>query len=273
MMKNKVVALLILLHFAFLSHIVASDDGVKIKARQAGEYVIVDGVNENPFSITVAYNANFTNLRSEKKLPILFVLKAHSKDEVLKLHIEKKDFTFKANYKWTIGSKDTKHDDSYIYRLPYKLATKQMISQGYNGQFSHYGKSQYAIDFNMKEGTKVYAAREGLVVKTKSDSNRGGASRSFEKYGNYIIVEHSDETLATYSHLKQNGVVVKVGEIIKKGQLIGYSGKTGYARGPHLHFIVYKASDGKGRVSIPVKFMSAKGVLKEPIRGQWYIAK
>lgn len=85
--------------------------------------------------------------------------------------------------------------------------------------------------------------------------------------------QHSDETLATYSHLKQNGVVVKVGEMIKRGQLLGYSGKTGYAQGPHLHFIVYRASDGKGRVSIPVKFMSSNGVLKLPVKGQWYIAK
>lgn len=273
MINNRLIKLVILFLFTFTSFLHAADDSVKIKARQAGEYVVVNGMNENPFSITVVYNASYTNLTSNTKLPILFVLKPFSKEEILKLHIEKSSFTFKANYKWTIGSKDAKHDNNYIYRLPYKLGTKEMVSQGFNGKFSHYGQSQYAIDFNMKEGTGVYAAREGVVVKTKSDSNRGGASRSFEKHANYVTIEHSDGTLATYSHLKQNGVVIKVGDMAQRGELLGYSGKTGYAQGPHLHFVVYKATNGKGRESIPVKFMRAKGVVVKPIKGKWYVAK
>lgn len=272
-MKSRVIKLLILLLFTFASFLYASDESVKIKARQVGEYVIVDGINENPFSITVSYNASYTNLTSNTKLPLLFVLKPFTKEEILKLHIDKGNFTFKANYKWTIGSKDAKHDKNYIYRLPYKLATKQMVSQGFNGKFSHYGDSQYAVDFNMKEGTGVHAAREGIVVKIESDSNRGGASRSFEKHANYVTIEHSDGTLATYSHLKQNGVVVKVSTKVERGQLLGYSGKTGYAQGPHLHFIVYKATDGKSRKSFPVKFMSAKGVVLKPIKNRWYVAR
>lgn len=267
-MKIIVIVLLLL-----SSVLIASTDEVNIKARKSGKYVIVDGMNNNPFSVTVAYNANYVNLKSEKKLPTLFVLKPFSKQEVLRLYIEKNNFSFKAHYDWTIGSKDAKHDKNYIYRLPYKLGTMEMVSQGFNGKFSHYGKSQYAVDFNMKEGTGIYASREGIVVKIKSDSNLGGASRTFEKYGNYITIEHSDETLATYSHLKQNGVVVKVGEMVKKGKLIGYSGKTGFARGAHLHFIVYKATDGKSRKSFSVKFMSARGVLVKPIKGRVYVAK
>ena len=60
---------------------------------------------------------------------------------------------------------------------------------------------------------------------------------------------------------------------MKRGELIGYSGKTGYTRGPHLHFIVYKAIDGKTRVSIPIKFISTKGVIREPLKGKYYKAK
>lgn len=267
------VKLLFLLFFVLNSFLMAAGDGVSIQARQAGSYVIVEGVNENPFNVTIAYNANFTNLKTDKKLPLLSVLKAFSKKEILKLHIEKGNFTFQSNYSWTMGSKDAKHNDNYIYRLPYKLGTKEMVSQGFNGKFSHYGTRQYAVDFSMQEGTGVYAAREGIVIQTKSDSNRGGVSRSFERDANQIIVEHDDATMATYSHLKQNGVVVKVGERVAKGQLIGYSGKTGYAQGPHLHFMVFQATDGRSRKSIPVKFMSARGLIKEPIQGQWYLAK
>ncbi len=273
MIKNRIITLIVLLFFACTSFLVASEDGVKVKARQAGEYVIVDGINKNPFSITVSYGASYVNLTSNIELPLLFVLKPFSKKEILKVHIDKNKFSFKADYDWTIGSKDAEHDKNYVYRFPYKLGTKEMVSQGFNGKFSHYGKSQYAVDFNMKEGTGVYAAREGVVVQTKSDSNIGGVNRSFEKHANYVTIEYCDGILATYSHLKQKGVVVKVGDKVQKGELLGYSGKTGYSQGPHLHFIVYKATDGKGRESIPVKFMSVKGVVVKVIKNQWYIAK
>ncbi len=260
--------------FVFIiSTLFATDNSVFVKARKSGDCVIVDGVNKNPFEVTVFYIASYMNLKSNKKLPLLFVLKPKSKKEILKLKILKNHFKYKAHYNWTIGSKDAKHDNNYVYRLPYKRGTSQMISQGYNGKFSHFGKSQYAVDFNMKEGTGIYAAREGTVVKIKSDSNQGGPNRRFEKDANYIIIEHSDKTLATYAHLQKNGVLVHVGQKVKRGELIGYSGKTGYTRGPHLHFIVYKAIDGKTRVSIPIKFISTKGVIREPLKGKYYKAK
>lgn len=253
-----------------LSSLLYANDGVKIKARKASQYVIVDGINKNPFSITVMYQASYKNLKSEKKLPLLFVLKPFSKKEVLRLRILKNNFTYKAHYDWTIGSKDAKHDNSYIYKLPYQKGTKQRISQGFNGKFTHFGKSQYAVDFDMREGTGVYAARAGVVVKVKSNSNKGGASRSFEKYANEILIEHNDGTLASYTHLKQNGALVKVSQKVKQGEFIGYSGKTGYAQGPHLHFVVYKATNGKSRISFPIKFKSAKGIISNPKKGDIY---
>lgn len=260
--------LLTVLHSALF----ATEKSVSVKASKVGNSVIVTAINKNPFDVTVAYRASYVNLKADKKLPFVFTLKKHSKKEVLRLKILKNNFQYKAHYDWTIGSKDAKHDNSYIYRLPYKLGIKQMVSQGYNGKFSHYGQSRYAVDFNMKEGTGVYAAREGIVVKTKSDSNRGGPSRAYEKDANIITIEHDDKTLATYAHLKKNGVLVKVGQYVKRGELIGYNGKTGFARGPHLHFIVYKAKDGKERESIAVKFRSAKGIVTNPLKGKHYRA-
>ena len=251
----------------------ATDNSVSVKANKVEDSVIVTAINKNPFSVTVAYRASYVNLKADKKLPLLFVLDKNSKKEVLRLKILHSNFQYRAHYDWTIGSKDAKHNNNYIYRLPYKSGTVQMVSQGYNGKFSHYGNSRYAVDFNMKDGTGVYAAREGIVVKIKSDSNRGGPSRAFEKDANYIIIEHNDKTVASYAHLKKNGLLVHIGEYVKKGQIIAYSGKTGFAKGPHLHFIVYKAKDGKGRVSIPIKFMSAKGVVFEPVKGEYYKAK
>lgn len=262
----------ILILFLFTITLFADDNSVRIKAAKVGEYILVSGENKNPFSVTVTYKVDFKNLSTDVKMPMLFVMKPQSKAEVLKLHIDRKDFAFKAHYDWTLGSKDAKHDDAYVYRLPYKAGTSQMVSQGFNGKFTHFGKSQYAVDFNLKEGTGVYAAREGVVIITKSDSNRGGASKAFEKDANHVIIEHSDGTLASYDHLKQNSVVVKIGEKIQRGALIGYSGKTGYAQGPHLHFIVYKAIDGTHRESFPVSFMCVDGVVEEPKERVYYRA-
>lgn len=262
----------IVLFLALLVSLLSADGGVEVKAKMVGSEVVVVGSNSNPFSITVAYGASFKNLTPDKGLPLLFVLGPNSSEKVLTLQIDKKDFAFKAHYDWTIGSKDARHDSSYIYRLPYKPGTKEMVSQGFNGKFSHFGDSRYGVDFNMKEGSEVYAAREGTVVRTKSDSNLGGANRAFAKHANEIVIEHSDGTLASYAHLRQNGVLVKVGDKVRRAQLIGYSGKTGYARGAHLHFIVYRALDGKGRESFPVVFKSANGLVKNPKKGLFYQA-
>ena len=102
--------ILFLTFFLFtITHCIA-DESVKIKAKKVGEYVVVNGVNNNPFSITVAFSASIVKLKSEKKLPLLFVLAANEKKEVLRLKILKNNFKYKAHYNWTIGSKDAKYE-------------------------------------------------------------------------------------------------------------------------------------------------------------------
>jgi len=96
-------SILFMLLFFFTNPLSASiaNDNVKIKARKIGQYVVVEGWNKNPFSISVIYKANYSNLKSDKALPIKFVLKAHTnKKEVLRLKIVERDFSFKAHYDW-----------------------------------------------------------------------------------------------------------------------------------------------------------------------------
>jgi len=101
----------ILILFLLISTLFSAGDNiVTIKAAKAGEFIVVSGENKNPFSVTVTYKADFKNLSTDVKMPMLFVMKPQSKAEVLKLHIDKNGFSFKAHYEWTLGSKDAKHD-------------------------------------------------------------------------------------------------------------------------------------------------------------------
>lgn len=172
------------------------------------------------------------------------------------------------SYKWVYGNSDAKHDDSTLYLLPYKAGTQQYVSQSCNGRMSHSrGNSQNAIDFGMRKGTEVYAARAGTVVDLHEVSVSGGTSELHLDDANYVKLQHSDGTIASYVHLRTMGVKVNIGDAIKAGQFIGYSGDTGYSSGPHLHFQVLQTNAVEDSATVAVKWKTTRGVLTCPRRG------
>ena len=147
-------------------------------------------------------------------------------------------------------------DNDYIYSLPFEKGKTQLIFQGYDGKFSH--KNEFALDFDLKMGSEITAAREGIVVEMIDHNTRNCPDISCAKYNNRILIMHSDGTFADYSHLKYQGAVVKKGDFVTKNQLIGYSGSSGFASGPHLHFAVFiNRIDGK-RTFIKTKFKTSE---------------
>lgn len=148
-------------------------------------------------------------------------------------------------------------DTSYIYALPYEKGKSYLLAQAYHSKMSH--KGEYALDFKMKEGTKICAARSGVVVSLREDSDRGGLKPEFLSDGNYIIILHDDGSYANYWHLKKDGVLVNEGDTVKQGEVIGLSGNTGYSAFPHLHFEV-SAQAGAGNGQVPTRFRTKKGV-------------
>ena len=149
-------------------------------------------------------------------------------------------------------------DSSFVYALPYEEGEKHRLVQGYFGPFSH--KERAALDFKMKRGTKITAARSGVVMRLKEDGNRGGWSRKYRSEGNYIIIQHADGSRSGYWHLQQNGALVSVGDSVKQGQVIALSGKTGYAAMPHLHFLVWGYDDNRQWQQVPTRFQTSKGI-------------
>ena len=105
---------------------------------------------------------------------------------------------------------------------------------------AHNGILQHAIDFPLPEGTEIISAYDGIVINTKSNSSKGGLEKKYNhlKYLNFIVIKHKNNEYSEYSHLKFKSVFVKKGQRVKVGEVIGYSGNTGYSSSPHLHFHV-----------------------------------
>jgi murein DD-endopeptidase MepM/ murein hydrolase activator NlpD len=240
------------------------------KKLESGEIeVYADNEDITPYSII--YTAELQNMKSSKKFPHKFVIKPGEKEIlIVKLIPEpKKSYSYKSGYSFFKGDMFAKHDDSHVYFLPFEDKKEFLLSQGYFGQFSHKGK--HSLDFTMPEGTPIYAARGGVIIDTKSDSDKGCPTEKCKEMANFVIIYHSDGSFGSYFHLKKNGVAVKKGQEVKAGELIGYSGNTGWSDGAHLHFEVYIHREGRVE-TVPTKFLIGVGEVGELKPGMKYLS-
>lgn len=113
------------------------------------------------------------------------------------------------------------------------------------GMYYSSGKYHGAVDFGVSVGTPVYAAADGIVV----TSTWGGS----DSYGYYIKIKHYNGLYTLYAH--GSSLVAKVGQEVKQGQLIMYSGNTGNSTGPHLHFEVRVAPGGYNNRVNPLNYL------------------
>jgi len=180
---------------------------------------------------------------------------------------------YRYDFKWTVGRLDAKHDDDYLYSLPYGDGHSYRVLQGYGSRFSHRGHEEFAVDFDMPTGTAVHAARGGIVARIEESNSKGCWEDDCGQYANFVVVLHSDGTTGEYYHLDHEGVLVELGDTVTRGQLIALSGNTGHTTMPHLHFAVYRPISWGRTQSIPVRFQSADGIIDRPRRGGRYPAQ
>jgi murein DD-endopeptidase MepM/ murein hydrolase activator NlpD len=85
------------------------------------------------------------------------------------------------------------------------------------------------IDFSSPRGTEIYATGDGVVK--RAVKKKGG-------YGYHMVIDHGYEYKTLYAHMSR--FKVRVGEKVKRGDVIGYVGSTGTSTAPHLHYEVIK---------------------------------
>lgn len=125
------------------------------------------------------------------------------------------------------GSSNKPGSDNYnpgTGQLAYPTSYRA-ISAGY----PNYSNGSYhgGVDWPCPTGTAVHAADSGVVVIAK---------RLTYSYGQYILIDHGNGLSTLYAH--NSSLAVSVGDKVSKGQIIAYSGETGNATGPHVHFEV-----------------------------------
>lgn len=145
------------------------------------------------------------------------------------------------------------------YCLPYPIGETATVSQAWGDSGTHRGR--FAIDFSMPFGSRITAARSGVVTEIR-DHYRDDDPTGGHENGAYVL--HEDGTMALYLHMSEDGVLVDVGDEVRTGEVIGLVGTTGTSV-PHLHFEVFEGQDDGTQWyrTLPVSFANARTPLDE----------
>lgn len=189
-----------------------------------------------------SYFSNFASfdceVREKNEVVSNFNFKVLSKDykkEELKVAPGKINFSFKDQkrklkedevYKKVLS----KSHDSALFKQGFQVPLKSLITSPYGVKRLFNGSTQshhFGVDFRAAEGTKIPASNSGRVV----------YSGNLFLSGNVVFIDHGLNIFTVYNHLSKS--LVKVGDTVKKGQVIGLSGSTGRITGPHLHWDVF----------------------------------
>jgi murein DD-endopeptidase MepM/ murein hydrolase activator NlpD len=95
------------------------------------------------------------------------------------------------------------------------------------------------MDFASSEGTEIHATGDGVILR---------ADNMAQGYGNHVVIDHGYGYETLYGHMSK--FIVRVGQQVKRGQLIGYVGSTGLSTAPHVHYEVHK----NGQIVNPINF-------------------
>jgi hypothetical protein len=157
------------------------------------------------------------------------------------------------------------------YYAPLHCGMGAKITQGNMGSTSHNGTtSLYAFDFAVGLNTEIVAMADGTVAYIHDDTGPGdlcynGGGAECVAYANYVVLRHADSTMTAYKHL--NEVLVSVGDVLARGDVLGLSGTTGWSTGPHLHVVREEDCGSASCASIPLSFVDFPSNGGVPVTG------
>jgi murein DD-endopeptidase MepM/ murein hydrolase activator NlpD len=129
----------------------------------------------------------------------------------------------------TTPESPTKAADATGALPTFRWPVRGRVVTGYGAKTN--GKSNDGINVAVPEGTPIKAAEDGVVAYSGNE---------LKGYGNLVLVRHSNGYVTAYAHASE--LMVKRGETIKRGQVIGKSGQSGEVTSPQLHFEIRKGS-------------------------------
>jgi murein DD-endopeptidase MepM/ murein hydrolase activator NlpD len=244
--RPTLLALLLAAAPAFAEPLCLDDANVCLEAREGGSRIELFAVNREdaPYSLRVLVTER-SNLEPASPLPFRAVLEPGQEREVGALRIRDAQQPTYYQLRWNAAPGDARarHDDRVRYRMPFGGREPRTLAASGAGGF----------EFAMPWGTPVLAARGGRVVTVVDALAAGADARGALADANRVEVLHADGTLATYAYLRQ-GAAVHIGQAVATGDLLGWSGESGAAREPHLHFRVWKRDPDLSQRTLAVRF-------------------
>ena len=209
------------------------------------------------------------NIVSDPPLPVRFLIPAFGERKTVNLRPARADrkWYYRYQYRFVFGDPKAVHKPSAPYLPPFEQGKIFVISQAFFGKYSHHlSGSEYAVDIPMPEGSKILAARSGIVMDITNDFFTGGTDLSYGERANMIRILHDDGTMAVYAHLKLESARFPLGTAVSRGEFIAESGNTGFSTGPHLHFVIQR-NRGMDLTSVPFEFEAEGGSRVTPVQG------
>jgi murein DD-endopeptidase MepM/ murein hydrolase activator NlpD len=250
-------------------------NAVQVRKVTSDEYASLIVENHRAYDVTVAVRILGRNVQVTRLTPETAGYAGLSQTEAVRLCAAdpEKPWHWQYRFTWIKGRLNARHDNETLYVLPFEKGRSFRVTQSYGGRLTHRDHDKYAVDFGMREGTKVCAARDGVVVDLMESSEVGGPDRKYKDDANFVSIAHDDGTIGEYLHLERDGVLVEIGDKVKAGHPIALSGNTGYSTVPHLHFGVYSPRDVHRLQSHAITFTTVQGDISKPVEGKKYTAK
>ncbi|MFA4975179.1 MAG: peptidoglycan DD-metalloendopeptidase family protein [Candidatus Paceibacterota bacterium] len=223
----------------------AKDELLSLKSKLSDQKKIVDENTREKNKLLIKTKNNETNY--QKLL----------KDGLAKKDAFEKELRdYESQLQYVLDPSKLPNGGVLSWPLDYVLIT-QSFGKTEAGKRLYASGTHNGVDFRAPIGTPVKALADGVVAGVgDTDIQCSGVS-----FGRFVLIKYNNGLASTFGHLSL--IKVNTGDKVSRGEIVGYSGNTGYSTGPHLHLSIY-AKDAVNLKTLPSKSCPGR-VLTQPI--------